>query len=76
MYDRLREGYPEFDASDRSVRTLVARLKEELNLEKEGYLPLEHPPGEAQVDFGKATFIENGVAFEGNYLNISYPHSN
>lgn len=76
VYDRLREGYPEFDASDRSVRTLVARLKEELNLENEGYLPLEHPAGEAQVDFGKATFIENGVTFEGNYLNISYPHSN
>ena len=76
VYDRLREGYPEFDASDRSVRSLVARLKEELNLENEGYLPLEHPAGEAQVDFGKATFIENGVTFEGNYLNISYPHSN
>lgn len=76
VYDRLKKGYPEFDASDRSVRTLVARLKEELKLEKDGYIPLEHPPGEAQVDFGSATFIENGVKYDGNYLNISFPYSN
>lgn len=76
VYDRLREQYPEFDASDRSVRTLVAKLKEDLDLQKEGFLPLEHPAGEAQVDFGSATFIENGIKFEGNYLNISFPYSN
>ena len=76
VYDRLKEKYPEFDASDRSVRTLVAKLKEELNLQKEGFLPLEHPAGEAQVDFGSATFIEKGVEYEGNYLNISFPYSN
>lgn len=76
VYDRLKEMYPEFDASDRSVRTLVAKLKEELNLEKGGFLPLEHPSGEAQVDFGSATFIENGIKYEGNYLNISFPYSN
>ena len=76
IYDRLKEKYPEFDSSDRSVRTLVAKLKEELNLQKEGFLPLEHPAGEAQVDFGSATFIENGVEYEGNYLNISFPYSN
>ena len=76
VYDRLREQYPEFDASDRSVRTLVAKLKEDLDLQKEGFLPLEHPAGEAQVDFGSATFIENGIEYEGNYLNISFPYSN
>jgi len=76
VYDRLKEKYPEFDASDRSVRTLVAKLKEELNLERGGFLPLEHPAGEAQVDFGSATFIENGTKYEGNYLNISFPYSN
>jgi len=42
----------------------------------DGFLPLEHPPGEAQVDFGEARFIENGITYDGNYLNISYPHSN
>ncbi|MCB2312332.1 hypothetical protein LGL55_13240 [Clostridium tagluense] len=42
----------------------------------DGFLPLEHPPGEAQVDFGEARFIEKGITYDGNYLNISYPHSN
>ena len=42
----------------------------------DGFLPLEHPPGEAQVDFGEARFIENGVEYDGYYLNMSYPHSN
>lgn len=76
VYDRLKENYPEFNVSDRSVRSLVATLKKDLNLEKDGFLPLEHPPGEAQVDFGSARFIENGVTYDGNYINISFPHSN
>jgi len=76
VYDRLKEKYEEFDASDRSVRTLVAELKKDLNIEKKGYLPLEHPPGEAQADFGKARFIENGVTYDGFYLNLSFPYSN
>ncbi len=41
----------------------------------DGFLPLEHPPGAARVDFGEARFIENGVAYDGYYLNMSYPHS-
>ena len=76
VYERLKKNYPEFDASDRSVRTLVARLKEELTLDGDGYIPLEHPPGEAQVDFGDATFVENDVEYDGNYLNMSFPYSN
>lgn len=76
VYDRLKEEFPDFNASDRLVRTLVAKLKEELNLKSKGYIPLEHPAGEAQVDFGSVTFIENGVEYDGNYLNVSFPYSN
>ena len=36
---------------------------------------MEHPPGEAQVDFGSATFIENGVEYEGLFKHI-FPYSN
>jgi hypothetical protein len=36
--------------------------------EEEGYLPLEHPAGEAQVDFGDAQFYENGILHDGKYL--------
>ncbi|WP_027630042.1 IS21 family transposase [Ruminiclostridium cellobioparum] len=77
VYDRLRELYGEaFDASERSVRKFVAGIREELQMNPKGFLPLEHPPGEAQADFGEARFIENGITYDGYYLNMSYPHSN
>lgn len=76
VYDRLKELYPDFNVSDRSVRAYVSKKKKELGLNIEGYLPLEHPPGEAQVDFGEAQFIENGILYDGYYLNMSFPYSN
>lgn len=76
IYDRLNELYPEFNASDRAVRDFVAKLRRELNMVKEASLPLDHPPGEAQVDFGDVRFIENGITYDGQYLNISFPYSN
>lgn len=76
MYDRLKELYPEFDASDRAVRDFVAKLRDELKISNEGFLPLEHPPGEAQIDFGEARFIEKGITYDGQYINISFPYSN
>lgn len=77
VFDRLVELYPnEFDSSERAIRKFVAELRQELNIQTEGFLPLEHPPGEAQVDFGKARFIENGITYDGCYLNISFPYSN
>ena len=56
----------------------VAEKKKQLQLKrKEGYLPLEHHPGEAQVDFGYADFYENGKLYhEAKYLVLSFPHSN
>lgn len=77
VYDRLNEIYPdEFDVSERSVRKFVAKLRKELGIVSEGFLPLRHPPGEAQADFGEARFIENGTTYDGFYFNLSYPHSN
>ncbi len=76
VYDRLKELFPDFSVSDRSVRAYVSKRKKELGLNQEGYLPLEHPPGEAQVDFGEAQFIEKGVLYNGFYLNLSFPFSN
>lgn len=42
----------------------------------EGYLPLEHHPGEAQVDFGAAQFYERGKLIDGKYLSVAFPYSN
>jgi len=77
IFNRLKELYgDDFKVSDRSVRKYVAQKRQELAGETEGYLPLEHPPGEGQVDFGEAQFIEKGITYDGYYLNLSFPHSN
>ncbi|HEY6950011.1 MAG TPA: IS21 family transposase [Nitrososphaeraceae archaeon] len=77
VFDRLKELYPnEFNANDRSVRSFVANLRKELQMSTDGFLPLEHPPGEAQGDFGEAQFVENGITYDGYYFTISYPYSN
>jgi transposase len=77
VYGRLCEKYEnKLDVSYRTVANYVSKMKEELYKEEGGYLPLEHPPGEAQVDFGAVEFIEKGIKYEGHYLNISFPYSN
>jgi transposase len=77
IYDRLKELYGDnFNVSDRAVRAYVAKRRPEIHNVSEGYLPLEHAPGEAQADFGAAQFIEKGTLYDGFYLTISFPHSN
>jgi transposase len=77
VYDRLKRLYgTDLNISDRTIRTYVSRCKKEIGLGTECYLPLEHPPGEAQVDFGEAQFIEKGAKYDGYYLNLSFPYSN
>ena len=77
VYDRLKELYgDEFKVSDRSVRKYMAMKKAEDRNQTDCSLPLLHPGGEAQCDFGDAQFIENGQIFNGHYLNLSYPYSN
>jgi transposase len=63
------------DVSERTIRTLVADLRREMGQAKEVALPLLHPAGEAQVDFGATVFIEKGITYEGHHLCIAFPHS-
>ena len=77
IYERLRNEHSEiFNAGERTVRAYVAAKKKELYGEKEGFLPLEHPPGEAQVDFGEIIMIEQGQRVKGYELVLSLPYSN
>jgi len=76
IYDRLvaEHGY---HGSERNVRLYVSKKKRELYNEKEGYIPLEHQPGEAQVDFGEMDYRDGGgVTRKGYFLNVSFPYSN
>jgi transposase len=76
IYNRLKENHPDFDISYRTVAHYVSIKKSELYGSIECYLPLEHKAGEAQVDFGKAEFIECGKRVYGSYLIVSFPYSN
>ena len=53
-----------------------AELKQLMALGEGGYLPLEHSPAEAQVDFGEARYCEEGVWHTGKFLVITFPYSN
>ena len=77
VYDRLKKEVPGFDCSYRLVAEYVKYRKEVLNLKRnEGFLPLEHRPGEAQADFGSAQFYERGRLISGKYIVLSFPWSN
>lgn len=77
VYDRLAEHFGEtFTCSYRTVAGYVAAHKKSMYGKTPGYLPLEHIPGEAQVDFGDADYVEQGAVHHGKYLNLSFPCSN
>ncbi len=75
-YERLKEMYPDFNASKAATLKYFARGKKEFYYKHNGYLPLNHRPGEAQVDLGDCAFIENGEKKYGKYLVLTFSHSN
>ena len=77
VFRRLKKEVPGFNCSYRTIASYYAvKHKEIFSGAKMGFLPLEHRPGEAQVDFGTADFYENGTRGTGKYLGMSFPHSN
>ena len=77
IFTRLEEEHADLlEVSYRTVANYVRKLKKEMYKDEQGYLPLEHPRGEAQVDFGQAIFYERGKLIKGHYLNLSFPYSN
>ena len=80
VFDRLNEpeeGKKGFNCSYRTVAGYVAMKKKEIfGQERSAYIPLEHIPGEAQVDFGDCDFYLNDHLFSGKHLNLSFPHCN
>lgn len=60
MYDRLKELYPNYDISYLATVKFFSRVKKEFYYRHNGYLPLDHRPGKAQVDLCDSSLIENG----------------
>ena len=79
VFERLQEEYPELlEVKLRTVQYYVSQKKKELYKEQtKARLPLYHPPGEAQVDFGHFSYINNsGDMVDALKLTMSFPHSN
>jgi transposase len=43
--------------------------------QREMFVPLEHPPGDAQADFGEAMVVMGGVECKAHYLVVDLPQS-
>lgn len=78
VYNRLKEKYKDdFTCSYRTVAGYVAVKKKEIfGTQRRAVMPLEHIPGEAQVDFGDCDFYLNSKLYSGKHLNLSFPYSN
>ena len=59
-----------------SYRTVCLTVAELRTKAKTLYIPLAHPPGQAQFDFGEATAVIGGVRQKIEYASISLPYSN
>ena len=76
IFHRLRDecGYT---GSYSSVKRYVRKKRYVMHMDTEGYLPLEHPPGEGQCDFGEFMYHDApGNEKTGYALHISFPYSN
>jgi transposase len=76
IYSRLQNenGY---QGGYSALRQYVNRKKEQMKKYRESFLPLGHPPGHAQVDFGAFKYYDAlGAAHEGHALIMSFPYSN
>jgi transposase len=71
LFDRLKieRGYA---GGYTVVKEVVAELKA---MKREVFVPLSHPPGEAQVDFGHALVKLNGILTKCPFFVMSLPYS-
>lgn len=71
IFERLRDEY-EYTGGETIVKEAVRRLRLD---RQEVFLPLSHPPGEAQVDFGQADVILEGELTRIAYFVMTLPYS-
>lgn len=64
------------EVSEQTVRRYVRDARARIGGGAEQYADLDWPPGEAQADFGHASFIVRGVRREMPYFVVSFPYSN
>ena len=76
IYDRLctEKGYT---GSYSSVKRYVRKKRSVMRTGQTGFLPIDHPAGWGQVDFGEFMYYDRDAAEQTGYaLTISFPYSN
>ncbi len=71
IFDRLKDEHG-FTGGYTIVKNYV---RGEQLRSREMFVPLIHPPGEAQADFGEALVVIAGVEQKAHYLAMDLPHS-
>ncbi len=71
VYDRLREEHG-FTGGYTIIKDYI---REREHRGREVFVPLAHPPGDAQADFGEAMVIIDGVEQKAHFFVLDLPHS-
>ena len=71
IFERLRDEYG-FGGGYTTVKDYV---REHRRRSQEMFVPLSHPPGHAQCDFGEAVVVIGGVEHKAHYFILDLPHS-
>ena len=71
IFERLRDEYG-FTGGITIVKDYICAARQR---QREMFVPLSHPPGHAQVDFGEALAVIGGVERKIHFLAMSLPHS-
>jgi transposase len=71
IYERLRDEH----GFTGGITIVTDYVREKKRRSREVFVPLAHPPGQAQVDFGEAVGVIGGVRRKLHYFAMSLPHS-
>ena len=71
IFERLRDEHG-FTGKETIVKDYV---RERRLRRREVFVPLSHPPGHAQADFGEADAIIAGVKYRAHFFVMTLPHS-
>ncbi len=75
VYQRLVDECG-FTGGQRTVTAYVSKKKKELTKATDTFIDLQHPGGEAQVDYGTAEVSHKHKLIQIKYLAMSFPYSN
>ena len=71
IFERLRDEH----GFAGGITIVTDYVREKKRRTREVFVPLAHPPGHAQVDFGEALGVIGGVRRKLHYLAMALPHS-